>query len=214
MAVDGDAGRLARPLDAMGVAVGPENPTLAVVVCADYLEEAHHAVNRRHIASGAPWMLVRPRGMRPLFGPVFRPAERGPCWACLAYRLRGHQEVHDFLRGVAGDDAAFLPRAAEPALVDAVYGLVAAEIAKWLVLPDMAPIHERAISLDTGRLTTEHHPAARRPQCSGVRRRGAVSPRSTAGSGAASTEAGGRPQQRRSAFGAAPRRPWPGTVTW
>ena len=165
VAVAGDSGRLARRLDAMGVAVDREHPTLTVVVCADYLEEAHDGVNRRHIASGAPWMLVRPKGMQPLFGPVFRPAERGPCWACLAYRLRGHQEVHDFLRNVAGDDAPPLTRAAEPALVDAVYGFVAAEVAKWLVLRDMAPIHERAISLDTGRLATGHHPTMRRPQC-------------------------------------------------
>ena len=166
VAVAGDTGRLARRLDAMGVAVHPEHPTLTVVVCADYLEESHHAVNRRHIASGAPWMLVRPKGMQPLFGPVFRPAEQGPCWACLAYRLRGHREVHDFLRNVAGDDAAFRPGAAEPAVLDAVYGFVAAEVAKWLLLRDTAPIHERAISLDTGRLTTEHHPTKRRPQCS------------------------------------------------
>ena len=161
----GDAGQLVRQLDAMGVTVDTGNPNLTVVVCADYLEEAHHAVNRRHIASGEPWILVRPKGMRPLFGPVFRPAERGPCWACLAYRLRGHQEVHDFLRNVAGDDAALPARAAEPALVDAVYGFVAAEVAKWLVLRDMAPIHEQAISLDVGRLSTEHHPTMRRPQC-------------------------------------------------
>ena len=165
VAVAGDTGRLARRLDAMGVAEGTGHPTLSVVVCADYLEDAHHAVNRRHITTGAPWMLVRPKGMRPLFGPVFRPAEQGPCWACLAHRLRGHQEVHDFLRNVAGDDAAFRPCAAEPALLDAVYGFVAAEVAKWLVLRDMAPIHERAVSLDTGRLATEHHRTMRRPQC-------------------------------------------------
>jgi len=100
-------------------------------------------------------MLVRPKGMRPLFGPVFRPAEQGPCWACLAHRLRGHQEVHDFLRNVAGDDAAFRPCAAEPALLDAVYGFVAAEVAKWLVLRDMAPVHERAISLDSAAAEAE-----------------------------------------------------------
>ena len=165
VAVAGDAGRLARRLDAMGVAVDTGNPTLTVVVCADYLEEAHRAVNRRHIATGAPWMLVRPKGMRPLFGPVFRPADHGPCWACLAHRLRGHQEVHDFLRNVAGDDAAFRPGVAEPALLGAVCGFAAAEVARWLVLRDMAPIHERAISLDTGRLATDHHPTVRRPQC-------------------------------------------------
>ena len=164
VAVAGDDGRLARRLDAMGVRVGEDAPALSVFVCADYLDERHDAVNRRHIASGAPWMLVRPRGMQPLFGPVFRPAE-GACWACLAWRIRGHREVHDFLRSSAGEDAAFRPFAAEPAVLDAVYGLAAAEIAKWLVLGDLAPIHERAILLDAARLESEHHPAMRRPQC-------------------------------------------------
>ena len=165
VALVGDEGHLARRLGAMGVVLDSGDPNLTIVVCADYLEEAHHAVNRRHVASGAPWMLVSPGGMRPLFGPVFRPAEQGPCWACLAYRLRGHQDVHDFLRNVAGEDAARLARASEPALLDAVYGLTATEVARWLVLEDMAPIHERAISLDAGRLTIEQHRTLRRPQC-------------------------------------------------
>ena len=163
--IAGDAGRLAGRLDAMGVTTGTGHPTLTIVVCADYLDDAHQAVNRRHIASGAPWMLVGPTGMQPLFGPVFRPAERGPCWACLAYRLRGHHDVQDFLRNVAGDDAASVPRATEPVLLDAICGIVAAEVARWLVLRDSAPIHERAISLDTRRLAIEHHRATRRPQC-------------------------------------------------
>jgi len=165
VAIVGDEGHLARRLGAMGVVVGSDRPDLTIVVCADYLAKAHDDINRRHIASGAAWMLVKPNGMRPMFGPVFRPAEPGPCWACLAYRLRGHQDVHDFLRSVTGEDAAFLARAAESALLDAVCGLAAAEVAKWLVLRELAPIHERAISLDTGRLAAEHHRAVRRPQC-------------------------------------------------
>ena len=165
VAIAGDDGRLARQLDALDVAVGAENPSLSVVICADYLDEKHDALNRRHIASGAPWMLVRPKGMQPLFGPVFRPAAHGPCWACLAHRLRGHQEVHTFLRNRGGEDEAFLPNAAAPAVLDAVLGLAAAEIAKWLVLEDAAPLHERAISLDVARLKSEHHPTMRRPQC-------------------------------------------------
>ena len=44
-------------------------------------------------------------------------------------------------------------------------GLAAAKIAKWLVLEDAAPLHERAISLDVARLKSEHHPTMRRPQC-------------------------------------------------
>ena len=163
--IAGDDGRLAHSLDAIGVAVIGGSPALSVIFCADYLEERLGALNRRHIASGTPWMLVRPRGIRPLFGPVFRPAEGGPCWACLAYRLRGHQEVHTYLRNRGGEDAAFLPGAAEPVVLDAIAGLVAAEIAKWLVLGADAALHERAISLDIARLESEHHLAMRRPQC-------------------------------------------------
>ena len=165
VAIVGDDGHLARRLEAMGVALDSAHPRLTVVVCADYLDEAHDAVNRRHVASGAPWMLVRPNGMQPLFGPVFRPAERGPCWTCLAWRMRGHQEVHDFVRNRGGEDAAFRPCAAAPAVVETVFGLVAAEIARWLVLGNMAPLHDHAISLDVARLATAHHPTMRRPQC-------------------------------------------------
>ena len=163
--VDGGGARLGRRLEALGVAVGAGRPALHVAVCDDFLSERHARANRAHLASGTPWMLVRPTGMEALFGPVFRPAAGGPCWACLAHRLRGHKEVHNFLRNVAGEDAAFLSPAAEPVVLDAVHGLVAAEIARWLVLGDMASLHEHAISLDVGRLKAEHHAVGRRPQC-------------------------------------------------
>ncbi|WP_419939678.1 TOMM precursor leader peptide-binding protein [Candidatus Palauibacter sp.] len=169
IAVVDDADVLARRLDAVGIQNVQTNgvlPSLVVIVCDDYLNERHDAVNRRNIESGTPWMLVRPNGLQPLFGPVFRPAEGGPCWACLAYRLRGHQEVHNFLRNLRGNSSAVPPCAAEPAVMEAVYGLAAAEIAKWLVLKHMAPIHERAISLDLIGHESGQHPAMRRPQCS------------------------------------------------
>ncbi len=165
VAVAGDDGRLTQRLNAIGVTVDEDSPTLAVFVCADYLDEQYAAVNRRHLESGAPWMLVRSKGIYPLFGPVFRPAQQGPCWACLAYRLRGHREVHNYLRNFAGDDAAFRPRAAERVVEDAICGLVATEIARWLVFNALAPVHEQAISLDIVSLSSERHPVLRRPQC-------------------------------------------------
>ena len=110
-----------------------------VTLCADYLDERLADINRRHLETETPWMLVKPNGMQPLFGPVFGPARQGPCWSCLAYRLQGHQEVHSFLRNHAGTDAAFVPSAAHSAVVDAVYALAAAEVAKWLVFTELAP---------------------------------------------------------------------------
>ena len=103
--------------------------------------------------------------METLFGPVFRADDQGPCWDCLAYRLRNHQEVHTFLRHVAGDEAAFRPFAAEPPVLAALYGLIAAEIVKWVVLGDAAPIHDHAITMDVGTFASSRHRVMRRPQC-------------------------------------------------
>ena len=163
--ITGDDGRLARHLEELGAAAGNDGPKLSVIVCDEYLQECLAEENRRRLEAGAPWMLMRPRGIQPLFGPVFRADGEGPCWACLAYRLGGHQEVHQFLRNVAGEEAAFKPFAADPALLDALYGLIAAEIVKWLVLDDAAPIHAQAMTMDLGTFASSRHRVMRRPQC-------------------------------------------------
>ena len=165
ISVEGDDGRLTRHLEECGAAVGTGAPDLTVIVCDDYLDARLAEVNRRHLEARAPWTPVRPRGMEALFGPVFRADGQGPCWDCLSYRLRGHREVHDFLRNVAGEEAAFKPFAAQPAVLEALYGLIAAEIVKWLVLNEAAPIHEQAIAMNVGTFTSSRHRVVRRPQC-------------------------------------------------
>ena len=165
IAVEGDDGRLIRRLEESGASVDSEAPGLTVIVCADYLEARLADVNRSRLKMQAPWTIVRPRGIEALFGPIFRADEEGPCWACLAYRLRNHQEVHNFLRNVSGEKAAFKPFAANPTVLEALYGLIAAEIVKWLVLEQTAPAHEHAIAMNVGTFTTSQHRVMRRPQC-------------------------------------------------
>ncbi len=165
VAVEGDDGRLARHLAEVGAGVASGDPRLTVVVCDDYLDARFAEVNRRRLEAGAPWMLVRPRGMEALFGPVFRADKQGPCRECLAYRLRCHKETHNFLRSFAGEEAAFKPFAAEPAVLEALYGLIAAEIVKWLVLDEAAPIHDKAIAMNVATFASSHHSVMRRPQC-------------------------------------------------
>ena len=165
IAVEGDDGRLARRLVACGTRVGTGDSALTAIVYDDYLDARLADVNRRQLEAGAPWTLVRPRGMEALFGPVFRADDRGPCWDCLAHRLRGHREVHSFLRTIAGEEAAFKPFAAEPAVLDALHGLIAAEIVKWLVLDQAAPIHDHATTLNVGTFASSQHRVMRRPQC-------------------------------------------------
>ncbi len=163
--VAGDDGGLSRRLEESGARVGNEDPDLRIVVCDDYLEERLAEVNRSQLASGRPWMLVRPRGMRPLFGPVFHADGESPCWGCLSYRLRAHEEVHNFLRNLGGEESAFKPFAREPGVLDAIRGLAAAEVVKWIVLGKEAPIHEHALALHTGRLESSRHRVMRRLQC-------------------------------------------------
>ncbi|MXY98880.1 MAG: TOMM precursor leader peptide-binding protein [Gemmatimonadetes bacterium] len=170
VAVDGDDGRLSRQLETSGAGVvadtvAVDDVQLKVIVCDDYLDARFAAVNRYRLEAGAPWMLVRPRGMEALFGPVFRADRQGPCWDCLAHRLRGHKEAHQFLRHVAGEEAAFKPFAADPVVLEALYGLVSAEIVKWLVLDEAAPIHGHAVSMHVGTFASTMHTVLRRPQC-------------------------------------------------
>ena len=165
IAVVGDDGLLIRKLEACGAFVGTADPRLSVIVCEDYLEARFADVNRRQLQAKAPWTLVRPRGMEVLFGPIYHADKKGPCWDCLASRLRNHKEAHNFLRDVAGEESAFKPFAVAPTVLESVYGLIAAEIVKWLVLDNAAPIHERAIVMNVGSLSVSKHLALRRPQC-------------------------------------------------
>lgn len=165
VAVHGDDGRFAERLRAIGVTVGSDQTALKVYIGADYLDDEFSSVNRHHLESGIPWLLIRPTGMEPLFGPVFRPLEKGPCWTCLTDRMRNHQEVHTFLRNRCGEAAAFRPNVIEPAVVDFAHGAIAIEVAKWLVLGSAAPLHARAITLDVAGMKSQHHPVMRRPQC-------------------------------------------------
>ena len=165
VAIYGDGGGLETRLETMNITVGADRPSLSVYVASDYLDDEFATINREHLESAAPWVLVRPAGMQPLFGPVFRPAEKGPCWACLTYRIRNHQEVHSFVRNHCGEAAAVRPNVAEPLALDVVYGTVAIEIARWLVRGGAAPLHDRAITLDLAGMKTEYHQVMRRPQC-------------------------------------------------
>ncbi len=157
---------LKRNLEQSGVGIVDSKPHLTVIVCEDYLSNSLAEVNRRQLASKTPWMLVRPWGIEPLFGPVFHADGTGPCWACLSHRLRSHQEVHEFLRHMGGEQATYKPFAAENQVLQGICALASSEIVKWLVLGDKAPIDRHAVAMNMATLAISHHFVMRRPQCS------------------------------------------------
>ncbi len=140
------------------------SPALRAVVTGDYLSERHAAFHAGG-ANAVPWVLIQPTGVRALFGPVFRPD--GPCWRCLARRMSATRPVDSVLRAQAADSSTEpdAPGAAGEPLAAMVCGLAAAEIAKWIVLGDEAPIHDRVMSFDAATSRTGLHHVPRRPRC-------------------------------------------------
>ena len=120
---------VAEALGAMGLRVA-EQGEFTVVVTDDYLQDGLAEINAAALGSGKPWLLVKPVGTVLWMGPVFRPGE-GPCWECLAQRLRGNREVEGYLLGRKERQAPFrVARAGMPAGVGAAAQLAALEVAK------------------------------------------------------------------------------------
>ena len=165
IAIEGCESPLANHLRDSGVNVVSANAKLTVVTCKNYLEAHLQELNNRFLEQKTPWILVRPFGIEPMFGPVFSADGNSACWECLASRFRCHQEVHEFLRNIAGENSAFKPGPDNSYLSDSVNRLIAAEILKWIVLEDAAVIHDHVITLNTKRLETARHKVIRRPQC-------------------------------------------------
>ena len=167
--VRGDDGLLVPFLERLGVPVvaggNPRAAALRVFVTDSYLDEEHSRTNERLLADGVPWTLIRPVGTVPLSGPVFAPGVDRPCWACLSHRLRGNLEVENFLRHVGGDDGGVRVNPSLGPLSGAMLALAAVEIAKWIVLGDLAPIDSHVISFDAMFGGVERHHVMRRPQC-------------------------------------------------
>ena len=166
--VEGDGELLVSLLQRLGVSVAADSasdPALCIFITDDYLGPEHARTNARFLSGGTPWTLIRSTGLVALFGPVFRPGTDRPCWACLEHRLRGNLEIDNFLRHVDGDDAGIRVRAHLAPLSDAILGLAAVEIAKWIVLGELASIDSHVVSVDTIVGGAGNHPVMRRPQC-------------------------------------------------
>lgn len=137
---------------------------LSVVLCDDFLSPGLAEVDGAHRRAGTAWLPVRLGWSDPWIGPVFRPGD-GPCWHCLASRLRGHRLSEGLLQHSLGrPDLVPLPPATLPVVRALALHLAALEAAKWLG-GLRGPEQSTVRTLDTVRLTTTAHPVARIPQC-------------------------------------------------
>ncbi|MFD3916247.1 TOMM precursor leader peptide-binding protein [Streptomyces sp. NPDC058603] len=151
---------------ASGLTLAPPDTDadLSLVLCDDYLSPRLRDVDARHRAAGTPWLLVGVGSAAPWIGPVFRPGQ-GPCWHCLATRLRGHRSSERPLQRALGlEGPPQRPHATLAAGRAIAVQLAVLEAAKWLAGARTAS-HDSVNTLDTLGLHTTAHPVARLPQC-------------------------------------------------
>ena len=157
------AKELGAALASLGVRVVKRSADLTVTLVNDYLEGRLAELNQRHLADRTPWLLVQPSGIFPLVGPVFSPG-KGPCWTCLADRMRRNREVRAFL------DRAQDYRVAVSPLNRDTFGhssiqLAAVEIAKAIATDFRTDLGDHIVSLDLLGSTIVRHYVPARPQC-------------------------------------------------
>ncbi|HEY0014743.1 MAG TPA: TOMM precursor leader peptide-binding protein [Longimicrobium sp.] len=143
------AGALARLGVVVDAAASP-----AVVLTGHYLRRELAAVNARRL--GTPWLLARPCGRTLMIGPVFG-RDGGPCWECLAHRLRLRSPLRGWM------DARRAGAAAPAAVLEIGVQLAAVETLR--LLGGAAGAGDSLISFDLGTMSASRHPVTRRPQC-------------------------------------------------
>ena len=151
-------------IEAVGLAVGGGEPDLEILLTADYLDSELDAVNRRALETGRRWLLAAPQAAEPWIGPLFVP-HRGPCWECLAQRLRRNRAIDTFVSEETGRTArAVRRRGSLPSTVAAASGILATHVARWLAHGALLG-DDTVLSVDTGDWTSARHRVVWRPQC-------------------------------------------------
>ena len=157
---------LAETLGTLGLQIASDGD-LDVVATDDYLHDGLAGLNAAALASGRPWLLLKPSGAVLWIGPLFRPGRTG-CWECLSHRLRTHREVESFLQTVRrGESPTPVGRGPGQIGADIAFQLAALEVAKAVASADdgMAQTPDGVVTLDLLTLETARHVLVRRPQC-------------------------------------------------
>ena len=154
---------LRRQLGGAGCRVVEDGASFDVVATDEYLREELAERNARALAEERPWLLVKPVGAIVWIGPVFRPGA-GPCWACLAHKLRQNREVDGYLLSRNGSMGPLVTSMAALAPTVETAAALAASSA-LLAIARGASASDELTAFDVLAQRGEPHVVVRRPQC-------------------------------------------------
>ncbi|HEX4608162.1 MAG TPA: TOMM precursor leader peptide-binding protein, partial [Urbifossiella sp.] len=157
-----ETGAFTELLGALHVQITADGPP-DVVLTDSYLRAELDDLNAAALASGRPWLLVKPTGRLVWVGPLFRPGSTG-CWACLAERVRANCPVLGYLRERNGR-AADGDLSETPATVQVALGLAANAVATWVVRDAVPELDGKLQTLDLPTWKLQTHTLTRLPFC-------------------------------------------------
>ncbi|HEX6686948.1 MAG TPA: TOMM precursor leader peptide-binding protein [Candidatus Limnocylindrales bacterium] len=155
-----------RAIEGAGLNLGHDGCDLSIVLCDDYLSPDLIEIDADHRQAKRSWLLARPLGERVWIGPVFTgDAQAGPCWHCLAERLRGHRPAETHVQAVIGRRRPLSrPTVTVTPLANAAFNLIALEAMKWLA--GQRHDGQRCVwTFDSVDLQGRRHEVRARPQC-------------------------------------------------
>ncbi|HZM79816.1 MAG TPA: TOMM precursor leader peptide-binding protein [Candidatus Limnocylindrales bacterium] len=164
--IDRHAARRAFENAGLTIRDNEDDAEFSVVLCDDYLSPRLGEIDADHRQAKRPWLLARPLGERVWIGPIFTTdVHAGPCWHCLADRLRLHRPAERHVQAFLGRTRSVpRPAATLPPLAAAAFNLTALETMKWLA----GQRHEgqRCVwTFDSADLEGRRHEVRARPQC-------------------------------------------------
>lgn len=153
-------------LSSLGFWSDPVAPASITVALVDDLRHQGLAdLNRRMLALGTPWAIVKPHGLVPTVGP-FLQAGRTACWHCLDNRLEHNRELESYARRRAGQ-AENVPVTRGRVLLGEVQAVSFAmmQILRWLVHGTHPALESQILEMNVITGMQMYHHVTRRPQC-------------------------------------------------
>lgn len=136
-----------------------------VIVTGNYQHKELAQINREHLSSGQPWMLVKPAGVDWWLGPILIPGKTG-CWECLNQRLSINNPINTFYKiQEKNQDNLPVPQGYVPPSLRMAADQAVLETVKWLYHGSNPTLEGKIVSFDSQSLQSAGHVLVKRPQC-------------------------------------------------
>lgn len=159
-----EASLLRQVLEGLNIDTAEEHSAdLVVVLVEDYLQNEIADLTLRFREKQKLWLPVKPTGQIIWLGPIFG-QNGGPCWECLAVRIRENRIEHVVVEEFLGRSPV-LSKAALPSTRALAVDLASIHIAKWAAKGGTRNLDDHVWTFDVGTFVASTHKIHKDPCC-------------------------------------------------